>query len=254
MTKAASLVFATALMLSACDGGGSTSASESPASQTTTETPEPEAAAPPQRECANETSALADRELFRPDPLDGDVDGDGSADEVRLVVDRSARPGCQAFVAVSTATGRLSGAIAEPNLLFDLGLPSLTALVAVDDRAGDEILVLIEAGASTQFFGLFTAAEQELHRVAVERGKNAADLTFASGGSVGHLDAVDCIGDRVVISSAVPKGDRYRVRRTFYSKGVVLAQEDEERLVANTKELAAFPEFQSTPFGNCDQA
>jgi hypothetical protein len=247
VTKAALFLFAPALLLSACGDGRATSAPESPApAATASQTPGPE--------CANEIAALGDRELFRPDPLDGDVDGDGSADEVRLVIDRAARPGCQAFVAVSTATGRLSAAIAEPNLLFDLGLPSLTALVPVDDRAGNEILVLIEAGASTQFFGLFTAAEQELQRVVIERGNNAVGIAFASGGSVGHLDAVDCIGDRVVISSAVPKGDRYRVRRTFYSKGVVLVQEDEERLVVDTKELAAFPEFQSTPFGNCDQA
>lgn len=221
---------------------------ESPAAPAT---PDPTTSPEPPR-CSNQEAAIADPELGRPDSLSGDVDGDARVDDVRLVVDPGAQPGCQAFVSVATETGLLAAPFEEDDLLFDLGLPALERLVPVDNNAGDEILVRVRSGASTQFYGLFTATDGQLHRVQVKGPGTTVVPDFASGGSVGHLDAVDCANDRVVVTSAVLGGDRYyKVERSFYLPGPVLREEKRERMRVRAKGLNRFPEFAGSPFGSC---
>jgi hypothetical protein len=248
------------VFLVACnDDDPATSAPESQSapSRTPTETPAapstPDPTTRPESpRCSNQEAAIADPELVRPDSLSGDVDGDARTDDVRLVVDPGGRPGCQAFVGVATETGLLAAPFEEDDLLFDLGLPALERLVPVDNNAGDEILVRVRSGASTQFYGLFTATDGQLHRVLVKKGAGTTVVPdFASGGSVGHLDAVDCANDRVVVTSAVLGGDRYKVERSFYLPGPVLREENRERKRVRAKELNRFPEFAGSPFGSC---
>jgi hypothetical protein len=253
MARVASLVMAVVLVISGCDGSALTSAPEDPApAPAASKSASPDASAPATA-CPNESTALADRELVQPGLLDGDVDGDGSADEVRLVVDREGKPGCQAFVSVSTASGRLTAAITESDLLFDLGLPSLTDLVPVNDRPGDEVLVNITNGASTQFFGLFTALDGSLARMSIAQA-DASAMLFASGGSVGHLDATDCADNYVVVSSAVPSRNGYQLDRFWHTpEGADLIPEPtlHERRNVKLNEINRFPEFVATPFGSC---
>jgi hypothetical protein len=256
------LVAAAALLGAGCDGdepastGSHSSHGASPtpeASQTEAASPEQSPSAPPASACPNESATLADDALIRPGSLHGDVDGDGVADEIRLVVDPKADPKCQAWVTVSSSGGELATAIDEEDLLLDLGMPALERLVALDNRAGDEVLIRLRAGASTEFFTLYTVVDGTLQRVRIFRdGKGVpAPFTLASGGSVGHLDAADCARDLVVVSSAVLEGDRYRVTRSFFTPGPVLLGESTQRKMVRPNKLAEFPEFASTPLGSC---
>jgi hypothetical protein len=256
------LVAAAALLGAGCDGdepastGSHSSHGASPtpeASQTEAPSPEQSPSAPPASACPNESATLADDALIRPGSLHGDVDGDGVADEIRLVVDPKADPKCQAWVTVSSSGGELATAIDEEDLLLDLGMPTLERLVALDNRAGDDVLIRLRAGASTEFFTLYTVVDGTLRRVRIFRdGKGVpAPFTLASGGSVGHLDAADCARDLVVVSSAVLEGDRYRVTRSFFTPGPVLLGESTQRKMVRPNKLAEFPEFASTPLGSC---
>jgi hypothetical protein len=257
------LLVATAALLAAGCSGDETASSDSAGadraspqsepSETTTPSPTPERPASPQSACSNESATLADNALIRPGSLHGDVDGDGVADEIRLVVDPKADPKCQAWVTVSSSGGKLAAAVDEEDLPLDLGMPALERLVALDNRAGDEVLIRLRAGASTEFFTLYTVVDGALQRVRIFRdGKSApAPFTLASGGSVGHLDAADCARDLVVVSSAVLKGDRYRVTRSFFAPGPVLLGESTQRKRVRPNKLAEFPEFPATPLGSC---
>jgi hypothetical protein len=256
------LVAVAALVAAGCDAdepastGSHSSSSASPtpeASQTETASPEQSPSASPSSACPNESATLADDALIRPGSLPGDVDGDGVSDETRLVVEPEADPKCQAWVTVSSSGAELVAAIEEEDLLLDMGLPALERLVALDNRAGDEILVRLRAGASTEFFALYTAVEGVLQRVRIFRDRASAPspFTLASGGSVGHLDATDCARDLVVVSSAVLKSDRYRVTRSFFTPGPVLLGESTQRATVRPNKLTEFPEFGATPLGSC---
>jgi hypothetical protein len=270
------LVICVSAMTFACDSGEPAASPGSPPSQRPAETPRPatptaDASEPgpetpdtnvtpaPEpseslpNQCPKEWGILADGNLAQPRSLTGEVDGDGVTDEIRLVVDRKAKPGCQAWVVVATDGGDIAAPIEEEDLPFDLGLPALERLVPVDNRAGDEVLIRIHSGASTQFFGLFTAVDGELRRVLIIRKDEGPPvaLSLPSGGSVGHFDAADCARDRVVISSAVLKGDRYKVKRSFYSPGPVLRGRSTEQKLVAAKGMNDFPEFAATPLGSC---
>jgi hypothetical protein len=72
---------------------------------------------------------------------------------------------------------------------------------------------------------------------------------------VGHVEAVDCTTDgRVVLSSAIPKEDRYQVSRRFFRpSGSTLNLEPAatRRAVVTLNQLEDFPEFAASPFGTC---
>jgi hypothetical protein len=218
------------------------------ATVTPDETPEPST------DCPNETSALADRKLSRPNPLGGDVDGDGIADQISLVVDPQGGPGCRAFVVVDGLSGRMVAAITEPDLAIELGLPTLRGLIGIGDVGEDEIIVHIHSGASTEFLGLFTVVDGTLLRMSVAQGDGSGAL-FASGGSVSHLEAIDCADANVVISSAVSKGRfKYRVERAFHAveDAQLIPQPDLlEQRVVHIDDLGQLQEFTRTPFGSC---
>jgi len=99
--------------------------------------------------------------------------------------------------------------------------PAISSLAAVDDRAGLDVVVDLEAGASTSFAGVFSFGGGSPARLGGPGGSSSVtrDL-FAYGGSVGHLEGVDCAGEagsgRIVVSTAVPRGDRYLVTRRFF--------------------------------------
>ena len=141
--------------------------------------------------------------------------------------------------------------------------PRIHGFIDIDGRPGTEVLVDEAAGASTQFVGAFAAVEEDLERVTAEGGVApgagpVADL-FPYGGSVGHIEAVDCTTDGIVVSTATPSGSSadagsvaYEVERRFFSfDGVDLEEEDVETETVPIEELNRFPEYESSPFGNC---
>jgi hypothetical protein len=255
-----------ALLTAACDDGGTEVAdappspivespsieSSEPETPALTATPSLEPVASALGRCPDAAATVANGELDESALLAGEVDGDGVTDAVGLIVEPSADPRCQAWVVVtSDDDGGLAAPVEEEDLVFDLGLPALERLVSVDNRAGDEILIRVRSGASTQFFVLFTAVDGEPTQVQMAARGSEVPFTFASGGSVGHLDAADCRDDLLVVSSAVLKGNRYLVRRTLYSPGPVLRPKRKERALVRGKELNQFPEFRATPLNSC---
>jgi hypothetical protein len=242
---AATVICAVLLGVAACEG------QDRPPSQNAIP-----ASPSPRREhetgCSNASTVGDDRASLRRGRLAGDVDGDGSTDQVSLSVDADARPGCRAFVVVQTAEARLIAPIEERDLQVDLGFPVLDSLVGVDDRAGGEIVVRITAGASTEFAGLFTVVDDAFERV---RLNGPHGNLFPSGGSVGHLEASNCGPDgAVVISTATARGRWYLLERRFYSFEETRLVENEsltERRRISPDALASYPEFGTPPFSLC---
>jgi hypothetical protein len=206
--------------------------------------------------CANQAEVTSNPLNRSSGPLIGDVTGDATPERIYVTVDQAGPPGCQAFVVVSeaaTVTSPIEGW--DPSA--GVASPTLNRLVQIDGRPGAEIVVNLAAGASTQFVGAFSVAEGTVERLATagdEASSGTADL-FAFGGSVGHLEAVDCTNDgEVVLSSAIPKADRYQVTRRFFTPSganLDLNVDASRRLVVTLNELEDFPEFGASPFGSC---
>jgi hypothetical protein len=205
------------------------------------------------RVCRRAARVVTGADFRKPGRLRGDVDGDGARDELFVSVAPGARRGCRAFLAADTGERTLAAPIPDDFASFDLGLPALRALAAINDLVGAEIVVDVGAGASTQFAAVFTVVDGRLLQV-VPRGAGNGQL-FAYGGSVGHVAAVDCDAHgKVVISTAVPRGDRYQVRRRFATASGTVWRADREateRIRASFAGLRNYHEFVRSPFGSC---
>jgi hypothetical protein len=238
------LLLAVCLALVACSGDAEPPSRAAPP---TTAAPVPDPA------CPNQEAVVTDVSLRTGNPASGDVDGDGAADTVSVHYDPQGEPGCQAFVVAESSETTIAGALETWRSEFGLPMPTLNALQDVDGRAGDEIVVNMGAGASTQFVGIMVAEDGVLRQVTADVPGQVAPGMFAFGGSVGHLDAVDCApGGGVVASSALPHGDAYRVERTFYDlSGAELVREDREVERVRIEEIDRFPEYAASPFGSC---
>lgn len=184
----------------------------------------------------------------------GDIDGDGRPDRVYLVVDRTEEPGCRALVVVRGRASLAAAALDDGVVSFELGLPRLSSLVNIDSEEGLEVVVDVALGASTAFVGVFSMASGRLESVRLPRLPNIPTGLFAHGGSVGHLDAVDCRRDLVMISSAVAQGRGYAVTRRFVEpRGARwrLRASLTERSSIRPHHIARFEEFSAAPFSSC---
>jgi hypothetical protein len=257
------LLLACALLIGACDNDEEPRAAPSP-DPTPAESPAP---TPTSAEsCANQSAAVTDAGLRVGGTLAGDVDGDAAPDETFIVQDETAPAGCKAFLVVKTATRMYSLPIWEMGAEGGLPAPILNSIVAIDPRAGSEVVVTEAAGASTQFVGVFTIDPAAgLVRVEAQAGEDALwegaqDGLFPIGGSVGHIEAVDCSGGGVVVSSAVPAEGAeaieqalYQVTRHFMTfSGSVLTPASTDEQSTSAEQLSArFPEYAASPFGSC---
>ncbi|MFN2586937.1 MAG: hypothetical protein ABR613_02300, partial [Actinomycetota bacterium] len=98
------------------------------------------------------------------------------------------------------------------------------------------------------------AQEGSLRLVTAEPGESAvAEGLLGFGGSVGHLEAVDCApGGGIVSSFAAPDGRSYRIERRFLVfDGPRLVEDRVEVERAPLEELDRFPEYAASPFGSC---
>jgi hypothetical protein len=190
--------------------------------------------------------------------LRGDLDGDGGEETVSLAIDRSGEPGCQAFVSVESDTVTGVVAIDEPQMSFDLGLPALDSTAQIGFGAGDEVVVVVTSGASTQFFALVTVVEGKPVQVTIQEGPFGN--LFPYGGSAAHLESSDCgepsedelEGPLIVISSATSAGNDFRIERTFYAADAPeLKPATTERGTVTFEELVSYPEFGEAPFAHC---
>ena len=178
----------------------------------------------------------------------GDVDGDGRQDGVSVVARYGARPGCRFALRVRLATGRLLvhrladplvGATAAVNR--EQPWPRLLAVAKIDARRGDQLVVSVDAGASTVFAGVFAIRRGVLVRLRV------VDGSFASGAS-SVASAVDCWRGRasgeVVSSFAFTDPHGWTViRRIYRLAGQSFRTVLPRRPPFRTKSLIALPEF-----------
>jgi hypothetical protein len=206
--------------------------------------------------CPNERGVTSDPSARIGGSLNGDVDGDGSPDDVSLAFDNTGALGCQAFLMVESSGESEVLSIESFDRAFGLPQPRLNTVAEVDTAPGSEVAVDLVAGASTQFVGLFTMTGGELARVEVEGDEFPTDDLFPYGGSVGHVEASDCAGapGTIVISTATPRGDDYQVTRRFFRfKGSTPRVEPSstERDRVAFEDLGRFPEYRSSPFGGC---
>lgn len=182
----------------------------------------------------------------------GDVTGDGIEDVV-AIASAPGEPGCSIFIVVESGGEALSVPFEQEGLAATNGFPRLNALVQIDGDPGLEIVVDALAGASTSFSAVFGFGTGTLSRYEIAGRDPYADM-FPTGGSVGHLEASDCVGAaRVVISLAVPGGDGYDLSRSFYavSEGRFTKDTVEEVALDDEQDLEAYQEFLATPFGTC---
>jgi hypothetical protein len=202
-------------------------------------------------DCPNQDAVTSDPGAVRSGTLVGDVDGDGSDDTMFLAVDVDSPVGCQAFLVADIGGGTLAEEISDPDISFDLGLPTLDGLIEVDGRSGAEVSVRILTGASTLFVGLFTVIDGELERVEVA-GESEYGNLFPSGGSVGHLEGSDCAEDGIVVTLALPKERGYEVTRSFYTLDDARAEPGERDVgYVWPRNLDKFPELAGPPFSHC---
>jgi hypothetical protein len=203
--------------------------------------------------CPNQDEAVG--AAVQRDPAgSGDVDGQGGPDPIFVVVDEQGAPGCVGFVVVDLGGESASAAVSFPDIDPGFGFPSFNSTAPINDLPGDEIVVNVMAGASTQFVSVYTFEGAALVEVSFENG--AGDQTsgvFGFGGSVGHVEAVDCVADgRVVVSSATPKGKRYALSRLFLDPlGAAWSAVGAERAIGSLRQVTNNPEFAGSPFLNC---
>jgi hypothetical protein len=253
-------MFLVAALVAACSEESDPSARPSPSPPaspvpTPSPSPQPSPTTGGTTGCPNETEAVA---TPKGRGLRGDLDGGGGPETVSLAVDESGSPGCQAFVSVESETVTGVIAIDEPQISFDLGLPALDSMSPIGFGPGDEIVVVVTSGASTQFFALVTVFEGEPVQVTVQDGPYGN--LFPYGGSTAHLESSDCGAPSVgtfdvpliVISGATSVGEDFRLVRTFFSaEDPELEREITERNKVSFEELVSFPEFGEAPFAHC---
>lgn len=234
------LLLAVCLALVACSGDAEPDATEAPA-------------AAPEPACDNQEAVLGDPSLRAGSPEEADVDGDGTPETVSVYYDPEGQVGCEAFVAAEGDETTVAGALETWRGEFGLPMPTLHSVADVDGEPGDEIVVNMGGGASTQFVGLVVADGAVLRQVTTAVPGQAAPGMFGFGGSVGHLDAIDCAPDGgVIVSSALPDDEVYRVERTTFDfSGAELIQQKRKVARVPLEKIDRFPEYGASPFGSC---
>lgn len=238
--------------------GPSPAPGEAPASTTPdvspvpTPAPTPTGGDPSGPTCPNQDEAVS-AAIQRDRAGSGDVDGQEGADPIFVVADEQGAPGCAGFVVVDLGPEPVSAAVSFPDIDPRFGFPSFNSTAAINDYPGDEIVVNVMAGASTQFVSVYTFDGAALVEVSFENAAGDETAVFGFGGSVGHVEAVDCVADgRVVVSSATPEGRRYALTRLFLDPlGVAWSAVGAERSIGSLRQVTNDPEFAGSPFLNC---
>lgn len=215
-------------------------------------------------DCPNEDAVAGDPARQVGSSSSADVDGDGAADDVHLAMDEAGGEGCAAFVVVELASSGVHAApVWQVGPQGGLSTPRIQGFADINDAGGEEIVVDEAVGASTQFVGAFIYTDNALQRVTISGGLETTSAPgtenlFPYGGSVGHVEAVDCASPgTVVISAATPASTQegqgiYELERRFYSfDEASLEREDVETQQVPIARLSRFPEYASSPFGSC---
>jgi len=222
----------------------------------TADSPPPETQPPTPTEtpaCPNQSTTIEDGAALVGEPVEDDVDGDGARDTISIHMDPTGEAECRTFLTVETGAGSFSSSAWLVGEEGGLPEPRITAIVDIDSDGYKEIVLDEATGASTRFVGAYRITAGGLVWL---RSREPHGL-FAYGGSVGHLEAVGCAAEgTIVVSTAMPAADgsaqTYSVRRrTFSVSDDKLEPEKTERHSISIHDLERFPEYRTSPFGNC---
>jgi hypothetical protein len=167
--------------------------------------------------------------LLRPGWLRGDVTGDGRADTVAIVEDRSARLRCRFGVIVRSARDSYVFALGrwwiwKPGEVIGQPWPLVRLLARIDGRPGAEVLVALSHGASFEQGELLTVRRGQLRRIRLPKN---TQLSYGSIAPVGNnFDCRRARSGTVVnawYSVRDARGSKWQYALDFYRlRGLVL--------------------------------
>ena len=149
----------------------------------------------------------------------GDVDGDGVRERVWIGRMSGRTAPCQWFLFAQSQASLHAAPLRQRGVEAEWGssnvLPRLGSVVAIDDRAGTEILVALDGGASTTAYGVFSVRGSRLTRFRVSRAEFPD--AFYDGGSGNRFADFGCV-ERGVVAQAQfrQEGIRFSGRRDIY--------------------------------------
>jgi hypothetical protein len=184
--------------------------------------------------------------------LRGDVDGDGSRDDVGIVASRG-RGGCRFFLTVrGSRAGVARARLTQPDANLDWPTPeapALERLARLGPRRRLAALVAVDAGASTISVAPYSIVHGRLVRLKIPHSAGPAG-TFVLGGTVVTSFVVGCLNSprRVVQSVASYRGTEgpVVVSRTVYAlRGETFVPQSRRSYRLAARRLARFPEFRA---------
>jgi TolB protein len=224
----------------------------------------PEPTESPER-CLSEDEAAADASLRKPGSLRGDVDGDGSPDEVFVAIDpQTEEPTCRYFLVVEADAATRASRL---DLTYTEGttdeLVAVQALAEISGQGGLEVFVHLQRGVM-EWGAIYTMRDGNLTPI-VAIGPDDVEIgLFSYGGSQTALSGVDCTGKPgiIVVSGAHAEGNEWFIERNYFSfeDGVFrpYGQGEQHRLLQKEREPSTlqqdFPEFEPIAFPSCPGA
>jgi hypothetical protein len=183
-----------------------------------------------------------------------DVSGDGRVDRVAVLVRLSNPANCRYFLLASGPGFRPDAiGLRDPIIGSRLAVaewPRLLASARIDSRLGFEVLVVVDQGSTAISVGVYGADGRGGFAPYVSGGRRAA---FSFGGG-NHPAAVDCVGARVVASSAERGRSGWNVKRRFFQirPSRFVLERSRDTFVPQLRQL---PEFRGgderLPFDSC---
>lgn len=239
---------AAALMLSGCQSSDPAATQAAPVESATP--------APAASNCGT-TSELPATYRTKGKELVGDMDGDGTADEVTLRVDPERPERCRHVLAVELAGGGLSAAPVEP-LEWPGTNPKLLLLADIDDQPGLEAAIAMSPANVYRPGAVFTLRDGELARTRVERLAVPELVPFYDEFPMG----VDCAGEPgsivVTIGGLKDAGvddSHWDVTRSFYRAADTtfeFVRKQEFRVEVGPEAPRRWPEVRGRPFLSCE--
>jgi hypothetical protein len=212
---------------------------------------------PPAPGVGSQSCSPAGAKLYAPaGSARGDVDGDGVRERVWIGRVRGRSAACRWFLFAQSHAKLRAAPLRQRGTEAEWGsshvLPRLGRLVAIDDRAGAEILVALDGGASTTAYGVFSVRGPRLTRFRVPRPEFPD--AFYDGGSGNRFAQFGCV-ERGVLAQALfrQEGIRFSGRRDIYRLSAdnfqfVTTRHYREITHAALRRL---PEFSAPRFARC---
>ena len=207
------------------DGDGDGDDTASPAASSSASTGSPRAVATEVETRSDDLHpSLSMRTPAQIPALDGDVDGDGEADDLEI----AGSPGAWQVVVAGSADTSYTAPIDATESDLNGAPPSVAGVVDVDEDGYAEVFVHTAQGASTTFWTMYRVDGEALREVTLDGGH----VRFGVGGSVTHGAGVACRDGRWIVSRVESDDGRtFRgYERTYRIEGATLRLDQERAL------------------------